>query len=181
LLLGNKRVLLKTLVSPRNSRYDDEMKKLIFTLALIHFSPFAQSSVVPEELNRLLGNATERILVGKTADDDRCELVLQKRNYGFVIRARDFDSNGEQVPQDYAAVFTITPYTNILDYWNDAFGMSYHAEDYSTISSEYDRRLYLDFERVSEKETILDARFRKGNGYFMYTYYKYKCEFRDLW
>lgn len=159
------------------------MKKSILCLLLLvtGFPVYAQALQVPAEFERLLGSARERTLVGQTSSQNRCELVLEKRNHGFIIRARDYNSYGEQVPQKHAAVFTVTEFTNILDHWGDTFGMRYYVENYSSIASEYDRRLYLDFDRVSESETIVEARYFKGNGYFIYTYYKFRCEFLNLW
>jgi hypothetical protein len=130
---------------------------------------------VPKVLRDLLKNQKEQIYIGTKSNQDACEMKVFENKQGFHIEAYERDHNGNIDRKGDFGRFTLNDNYELYDFWQDALGFEAVSYYYSSFGSIYDEKSILKVDKYTDAEKFVDITFKKHNGYFMYTHYRFKC------
>jgi hypothetical protein len=147
------------------------MLKITFTFITLLLAQSLFAYEVPASLKALLKNKKEQLYVGSG-----CEMKVFENAQGFHIDAYERDGNGE-INQDYDfGRFTLNESYELYDFWQHSYGFEAVSRYFSDQGASFDRMATMLVEKMGDKNSV-EITFKKSNGFFMYTYYHFECDF----
>ncbi len=151
------------------------MTKLTAAFVTLFFSLTVVAYEVPEPLKNLLKNQKERIFIGQEPGGGSCELKMYENRQGFFMDAYERDHAGEINQEDQFGRFTLNDDHKLEDFWQYTYGFSVITHYSSDFGASFDRKSFVRIEEELPGKIQINIDFKRSNGFFLYTFYKFNC------